>query len=65
MEHQPERDRATLEARLAAFAADARQRAAALPPGTERDELLNKARQADTAANLTSWCDSPGLRPPK
>ena len=51
--------------RLRAFAKEARERAASLPAGLLRDDMLRKARQADTAANLDSWMDSPGLQPPK
>jgi hypothetical protein len=45
-----------LRDRLAAFAKATRERAASLPPGNERDELLMKARQADTACN--DWASS-------
>jgi hypothetical protein len=51
--------------RLASFAKTARKVAALLPPGAEKDELLRKARQADTAAHLNEWVSSPGLQPPK
>ena len=51
--------------RLAAFAEDARTQAARLPPGMEQDDMLRKARQADTAAHLAEWANSPGLQPPK
>jgi hypothetical protein len=27
--------------------------------------LLRRARQADTAAHLDEWANSPGLQPPK
>lgn len=50
--------------RLTAFAEEARQKATELPPGPERDEMLKKARQADTACHLDAWANSPGLRPP-
>lgn len=33
--------------------------------GQEREKLLRKARQADTAAHLNDWLSSPGLRPPE
>jgi hypothetical protein len=33
-----------------------------LQPGKERDELLRKLRQIDTAAHLTKWLKY-GLRP--
>jgi hypothetical protein len=54
-----------LSDRFAAFAADARAKANLLPPGPERDALLKKIRQADTAARLDQWAQSPGLQPPK
>lgn len=35
-----------------------------LPPGIEREGLLRKARQAETACRVNEWLSSPGLRPP-
>jgi hypothetical protein len=35
------------------------------PPGKEREELLRKARQAETASRIDEWLSSPGLQPPK
>ena len=32
---------------------DARQKASRLPPGAEKDELVRKVRQADTAVHLS------------
>jgi hypothetical protein len=55
----------SLQDRISSFAETARKVAALLPPGAERDVLLRKARQADTADNLTDWVNSPGLQPPK
>jgi len=55
----------SLQDRISSFAETARKVAALLPPGAERDVLLRKARQADTAANITDWVNSPGLQPPK
>jgi hypothetical protein len=55
----------TLQQRLALFAKAAREKASLLRPGAEKDELLRKARQADTAAHLGDWANSPGLQPPK
>jgi hypothetical protein len=54
----------TLKIRLASFAKDARERASGLPPGPAQDDLLQKARQADTASHLDEWINSPGLQPP-
>jgi hypothetical protein len=36
-----------------------------LPPGPVRDAALKRARQAEAAAHLDEWLNSPGLRPPK
>lgn len=38
--------------------------ASRLPPGSERDALLKRARQANTAAHISNWAESPGLKPP-
>jgi hypothetical protein len=54
----------TLKDRLAVFAAETRERAQQLS-GPERDALLKKARQADTASHIDAWANSPGLQPPK
>ncbi len=54
----------SLKDRLEAFAAEAREKASLLA-GAERDELLRKARRADTAAHIDDWANSPGLRAPK
>ncbi|MEZ2143450.1 hypothetical protein AAE026_14345 [Bradyrhizobium sp. DN5] len=51
--------------RLAAFAQDARDEAENLPPGIERNNMLRKASQADTAAHLDDWANPPELPPPK
>ena len=50
---------------LASFAKTAREVAAFLPPGAEKDELLRKARQADATAHLKEWIESAGLRASK
>lgn len=55
----------TLQDRLAAWAKGIREQAEKLPMGSpEREELLKKARQADTASHLDDWANSPGLQPP-
>jgi hypothetical protein len=51
--------------RLVALAKDLREKAEAMPEGSERDGLLTKAGRADTAAHLEDWANSPGLQPPK
>ncbi|WP_448044056.1 hypothetical protein [Bradyrhizobium liaoningense] len=54
----------TLEARLAAEAERLREQASSLPPGPARDEMLRKARQAETGSQMSEWLSSPGLQPP-
>lgn len=54
----------SLKERLALFANEIREKAEQLS-GPERDALLKKARQADTAAHLDDWANSPGLRSPR
>ena len=54
-----------LKDRLAAFAEELRKTAARLEPGIKQDDLLRRARQADTALHLDEWCNSSGLQPPK
>lgn len=41
-----------------------RDEAEKLPPGTARELLLRRARQAETAASMNDWLHSPGLKPP-
>ncbi|MBR0897342.1 hypothetical protein JQ616_20495 [Bradyrhizobium tropiciagri] len=55
----------SLQQRLASFAEAARAEAATLSPGPERDALLKKARQADTASHLDDWARSKGLQAPE
>jgi hypothetical protein len=46
-------------------AEQARREAANLPAGKEREGLLRRARQLDTARHINEWVSSPGLKPPK
>jgi hypothetical protein len=55
----------SLKERLISFAREVRDKAAALQPGAEQDDLLRRARQADTVSNIDEWVNSPGLQPPK
>jgi len=59
--HRFKQDRAVGE-RLIKEARLARQKAGQLPPGEEREKLLKKAREVDSATQID---DSSGLRPPK
>jgi hypothetical protein len=50
--------------RLQRAAEEARQAAHKLPQGAERDALLTRARQTETAAHINEWLSSPGLQSP-
>jgi hypothetical protein len=52
----------SLKDRLASFAKEVREKAAQLQPGSEQTALLEKARQADAAAQLVEWADSKRFR---
>ncbi|MBR0868965.1 hypothetical protein JQ633_01240 [Bradyrhizobium tropiciagri] len=54
----------TLQERLNKFAADILEQANKLPLGQEREDLIKRARRADTAANIDQWASSLGLQPP-
>lgn len=55
----------SLSERLVGQANRCREQASQLPPGRQRDALLEKARQADTVAHLNDWINSPGQQPPE
>ncbi len=42
-----------------------RKEAQGTPPGIERERLLRKARQAETASRMQEWLISRGLQPRK
>jgi hypothetical protein len=52
--------------RLSREAQNLRKQAEGMPPGIQRDDLLKKARQADTASQINDWIiSSPGQQPPE
>jgi hypothetical protein len=55
----------TLEERLAEEAKRLRKQAQGTPPGVERERLVRRARQTETAAHMTEWLTSSGLQAPK
>jgi hypothetical protein len=55
----------SLEERLSREAKRLREEAKLLPPGAKRDEMIRKARRAETASDMYGWLSSPGLQPPK
>jgi hypothetical protein len=54
----------SLNDRLAEHAKKLRAEANSLRPGPDRDQMIRKARQAETGSHLSEWLNSPGLRPP-
>ena len=55
---------AAFDKRLQDVADQAREAAAKLPDGPERDLMLRRASQAETAAHINEWLSSPGLKSP-
>jgi hypothetical protein len=55
----------SLEERLAQEAQHLRAEAKLLPHGPTHDELLRRARQAETGSHMSEWLRSPGLKSPK
>ena len=63
--HFKDRQLQPLQERLAEEAKRLREKAKSLQPGTAREALIRKARQAETGSHLTEWLSSPGLRAPE
>jgi hypothetical protein len=53
------------EERLASEGRRLRDAAKKLPPDRDREGLIRRARQAETASQLTEWLTSPGLASPR
>jgi hypothetical protein len=51
--------------RLSREAQNLRRQAEGMPPGVLRDDLLKKARQADTASQINNWVSSSSQQQPK
>jgi hypothetical protein len=64
MQRQRSKQTESLDVRLAEEATRLREEAKLLPPCAKRDEMIRKARQAETASHLNEWLTSPGLCPP-
>jgi hypothetical protein len=66
---QPQRRRRkqlqSLKQRLIEQAKRLREEAKLKGPGVERETLVRKARQVETAAHIDEWLSSPDLRSPK
>jgi hypothetical protein len=66
MGHRHVRHTATFEERLVQEAIKFREAAEKQPLGSSaRELLLRRARQAEMAAEVNEWLNSPGLQPPK
>jgi hypothetical protein len=63
MKRQRIKSKATFEERLTEEARRFKEAAEKQPPGTARELLLRRARQAETASNINNWLSSPGLKP--
>jgi hypothetical protein len=55
----------TFEENIAAEKAKLEAQVAKLKPGPQMDALLRKIRQLDTAAHMSEWLSSPGLKAPE
>ena len=55
----------TFQERLDAQKAHLEKKASQLKPGPERDDLLRRAEQIDTAKHINEWLNSSGLQPPR
>jgi len=64
MQHRKRSVPHTFEANIAAEKAKLEAQLAKLKPGPQMDAVLMKIRQLDTAAHMSEWLSSPGLRPP-
>lgn len=55
----------SLNDRIAEWAEGVRRQIREMPPGSARDELIKKLRQAETAMHLEDWANSSGLQSPR
>ena len=65
MLHRPRiRHTLSFNQRLGDLAKRLRAEAAKMPPGKAQDDLLSRARQAETAIGINTWLSSTGQKPP-
>jgi hypothetical protein len=55
----------SFEDQLAAEKVRLRLHLASAPRGPDRDMLITKLRQIETASHINEWLSSPGLQPPR
>jgi hypothetical protein len=65
MERHSLKQTTPLDQRLEEQAKRLRKEAQGTPPGVEREKLIRRARQAETAAHIQEWLTSSGLQQPK
>lgn len=65
MKRQRSRPTGTLEERLTDVVRRLREQARSLPAGAEREEVMRKARQAETGLHMSELLRSPSLQAPK
>lgn len=53
------------EENIAAEKARLEAQIAQLPPGPQKERLLKKINQLETASRVNQWLTSPGLQPPR
>ena len=58
------RQTSTLVERLAEDTEQLREQAKGLQPGTALDHIQKRIRQNETAAHMSEWLNSPGLKAP-
>jgi hypothetical protein len=63
-EYRPMTKKITLEQKWYLLSEAAKKEAEKLPHGKEREALLRKARQLETASQIDQWISSPALQPP-
>jgi hypothetical protein len=61
---RPMTKKITLEQKWHQLSEAAKKEAEKLPYGKEREALLRKARQLETASQIDQWISSPALQPP-
>jgi hypothetical protein len=64
MQHRPQSVPRSFEEQIAAEKSRLKAQATGLPSGPQKDALLKKIRQLETASHVNEWLTSPGLQPP-
>jgi len=65
MRTNPNQPRPPFQDRLLLEVSRLKEEAKALPPGRDRDAMIRRVRQAETASHMDEWLSSPGLQSPR